>query len=94
MTARVNLLARVWYRRTGETAVDCSLDLVGDVARLVPYRWRRFHGVVAVLFGYFWRPCVLCDRPFGGHESGKSIPDPTEPHSEILVCSECSRRMP
>ena len=29
-------------------------------------RW--FNGCYAFLFGYFWLPCPLCGKKFGGHE--------------------------
>jgi hypothetical protein len=32
---------------------------------------RSFHQAYAWLFGYFWLPCPLCDRMFGGHECGE-----------------------
>lgn len=31
-------------------------------------RW--MHRVYAYFAGYFWAPCPICDRPFGGHEVG------------------------
>lgn len=36
--------------------------------RLVPYRLRWAHRWWASVAGYFWLPCPLCSRPFGGHE--------------------------
>jgi hypothetical protein len=63
-----------------------------DWARIVPYRWRRFHRDYATEHGFYWLPCVLCDRPFGGHESGDCIPDPMEgPGRGITICSQCTR---
>jgi hypothetical protein len=63
-----------------------------DWARLVPYRWRAFHRRYAARHGFFWLPCILCDRPFGGHESGDSIPDPTGPtNGGVAICSQCTR---
>lgn len=29
-------------------------------------RW--MHRIYARMFGYFWSPCPICRRPFGGHE--------------------------
>lgn len=29
---------------------------------------RFLHRLYAWLFGYFWEPCPLCGREFGGHE--------------------------
>lgn len=37
-------------------------------ACVVPYRLRWLHQAWAWLAGYFWLPCPLCGRPFGGHE--------------------------
>lgn len=31
---------------------------------------RRLHRLYAWLFGYFWLPCPICGRMFGGHETG------------------------
>lgn len=37
-------------------------------ARLVPYRLRRAHQFWAWRMRYFWLPCPMCGKPFGGHE--------------------------
>ena len=29
---------------------------------------RIFHRIYAAMFGYFWLPCPVCGRMFGGHE--------------------------
>lgn len=31
---------------------------------------RKLHQLYARVFGYFWLPCPLCSRMFGGHETG------------------------
>ena len=68
-----------------------------DRARLVPYAIREFHRGFATASGLFWLPCVLCDRPFGGHECGGSIPDPLAENLSpgatlrIMICSRCTR---
>lgn len=50
-------------------------------------RW--FHRLVAEVGGYFWIPCDVCGRAFGGHESGDwTIPHPGAPWVRRLVCSE------
>jgi len=37
--------------------------------KAILYQLPRFlHKFWAMLFGYFWMPCDLCQRPFGGHE--------------------------
>jgi len=69
-----------------------------DWARLVPYENRRWHWMYAKRHGFFWLPCPLCDRPYGGHESAGSIPDPMHPPKSpdgpwymIIICSQCTR---
>jgi hypothetical protein len=58
-------------------------------------RW--VHHARAELMGYFWAPCPLCGRHFGGHEwrdrDGKpaSIPDATEPGLAHGICPACTR---
>jgi hypothetical protein len=87
-------LAVAWYRRLGSTP-PLSEASTGprhaELARLVPYEYRAFHRGYAAAHGFFWLPCPLCDRPFGGHESGDSIPDPTrDPNSGLSICSQCT----
>jgi hypothetical protein len=31
-------------------------------------RWRWAHRLYAWIFRYFWSPCPICGRHFGGHE--------------------------
>ena len=51
----------------------------------LPLSFRVANHVYAWAFGYFWRPCPLCGRSFGGHEwrdrGGKpsSVPKPGKP---------------
>ena len=33
---------------------------------------RRLHQFYAWAFGYFWIPCPVCGRMFGGHEVGEA----------------------
>jgi hypothetical protein len=47
---------------------------------------------------YFWLPCPLCDRPFGGHEwrpvAGRccTVPDPLDgPGRSVGICPDCTR---
>ncbi|MFD9948816.1 hypothetical protein ACFWYW_46805 [Nonomuraea sp. NPDC059023] len=95
---RLSLLERVWYwkiRDTPPLATSYSRHLPSRYwARLVPYRWRRFHERYARRHGFYWLPCPLCDEPHGGHEGGKSIPDPGQgPQFGIIICSRCSLRL-
>lgn len=74
-------LQRLWYRRLGipaPAAVASCEPRSTDWVRLLPYRWRSVHRRHAEKHVYFWAPCILCRRPYGGHEAGASIPDPTD----------------
>jgi hypothetical protein len=88
---------RLWYRRLGLTpplAEGSSGPWHADWVRLLPYRWRCAHRAYAHALGFFWLACLLCDHPFGGHESGTAIPDPLRPQGGgvwIAVCSRCTR---
>jgi hypothetical protein len=89
-------LARIWYRRLGVTPPLAENRSWDDVFRLAPYGWRWFHRAVAESGGFFWLPCPLCDWPFGGHESGGTVPDPTKEPTEsgsygVMICSQCTR---
>ncbi len=57
---------------------------------------RTFHRVYAWLFGYFWLPCPVCGRMFGGHEihNINTTPLLTAPGTGKCVCPdpECSRK--
>lgn len=47
----------------------------------------------AIFHGYFWLPCPVCQRKFGGHEWARGnviFDNPSEPHKGSGVCSiEC-----
>jgi hypothetical protein len=93
---RPSLLARLWYWRIGIPAPlsESRHHWSADWVRLLPANWSRTHRRYAERHGYFWAPCVLCDRPYGGHQSAGSIPDPTYPeHSgrSVVICPRCTR---
>lgn len=76
-------------RRRGMTVPEMASDFPRGA--LIPYRWRGRHRRYAYLHGYFWLPCPLCNRPFGGHEIGDSIPDPTRPpNGGVMICPACT----
>lgn len=86
---------RMWYRRLG-IPVPLADAHVGPWhagwVRLLPYRWRGVHAAYARRYGFFWMPCPLCGRCFGGHESGGAIPDPLSgPGRGISICAPCTR---
>lgn len=82
--------ARIYRRRGMDIPTGHSGHAPG--AR-VPYRWRAWHRRYATLRGYFWLPCQLCDQPWGGHEIGDTIPDPTKgPGWGLMICPACTAK--
>jgi hypothetical protein len=72
-------------------------------ARVVPYRWRWAHRWFAWASRYFWLPCPLCGRAFGGHEfidgtagsipkPGYEPPGPYGPFRRVVICPACVTR--
>ncbi|HEY5989109.1 MAG TPA: hypothetical protein VIV12_22420 [Streptosporangiaceae bacterium] len=87
---------RRWHGPNTISGTPIGLDRFLFV-ELVPYRWRRLHHWYAACGGYFWLPCPVCGREFGGHEAravaGKpyEVPDPRRgPMSGRLICPECT----
>ena len=63
-------------------------------------RNRKLNRAYAKLGGYFWLPCPLCGKEFGGHEwrdiddKVSAIPDPDYPEGSgrgIGICPDCTR---
>ncbi|HUT59316.1 MAG TPA: hypothetical protein VNA25_15815 [Phycisphaerae bacterium] len=53
------------------------------------WRFRWLSWLYAYLFHYFWLPCPICGRQFGGHEW---LPDHAlmlSLHKGIAVCPNC-----
>lgn len=62
-----------------------------SVGALIPLPLRQVHRVWAEANGYFWLPCPLCRREFGGHEITDYIPDPVGgPGRSIGICPFCT----
>lgn len=55
--------------------------------------FRKLNELWAKFWHYFWLPCLLCGKYFGGHELGYSIyngiPKAGEPGVKTCVCPEC-----
>lgn len=46
---------------------------------------RALHKLYANLMGYFWLPCPVCKKYFGGHETtGASV-------GSWLICPRCAK---
>jgi hypothetical protein len=60
-------------------------------------RFRWLNRLRAWWGGYFWLPCDLCGREFGGHEwlirykLPASIPKPGHPGMGTGICPDCTR---
>lgn len=54
---------------------------------------RILHKIYAHLFYYFWKPCPICGREFGGHEKlgGVLFTREYAPNSYVVeaVCENC-----
>ncbi len=90
-------IERLWYRSLGiRPPLACCAPKHREAwVRLLPQAWTRIHERYARTNGFFWLPCVLCSRPYGGHQSGGRIPDPEYgPGSgrSIGICPRCTRR--
>lgn len=53
-------------------------------------RWRRKARRFALLHGFFWIPCPLCGKRFGGQEAAGSIPVDGRPGIDQAICPECT----
>jgi hypothetical protein len=87
-------LERVWCQRLNlpVPAGISKRPLLSLMVRLLPYRWRRLHHAYAGVMGYFWKPCPVCGREFGGHEAGGSFPVPVQGEGCVRrICSVCTR---
>jgi len=51
-------------------------------------KYRLYNRAYAFLRGYFWLPCPICGKKFGGHEGANSGLMNTL-HSGRMVCRDC-----
>lgn len=51
-------------------------------------RW--CHQLYAFIFRYFWFPCPVCDRYFGGHE-WRTMDVLTVNGEELAICPACGK---
>jgi hypothetical protein len=55
-------------------------------------RWT--HRWYAALFGYFWAPCLICKRPFGGHEILDNTASVQVGKDHHVICPVCAGLSP
>jgi hypothetical protein len=67
--------------------IDDWLDFSDSLGEKLPYHPRILNCVFACIFSYFWLPCPLCGKKFGGHEWTESIN--TSFASGQGVCPRC-----
>ena len=53
-------------------------------------RNRLVNWVYALACGYFWLPCPLCGRMFGGHEAARTTLRCSSPFIGQMVCWRCN----
>jgi hypothetical protein len=72
-----------------------STEALCGISRAIPYRCRRAHRAFAGTFGFFWIPCQLCGRNFGGHEwrdiDGNLSTRYDEAGKGTAICPVCTR---
>jgi hypothetical protein len=94
------LIERLWFRRLRlQPPRAVSPGFRGEKwARLVPMGLVAFHRRYATAHGLHWGPCVLCTAPYGGHQHGGGVPDPTMPPPGpygpwyyMGICPRCTR---
>jgi hypothetical protein len=51
--------------------------------------------IKALMGGYFWLPCPMCGKKFGGHEKGSDMLDPNDLFRGRMTCAdpECMKRV-
>ncbi len=49
---------------------------------------RTLNRIYAWLFGFFWLPCPVCKRMFGGHEAGFGALVSEDGKSARIVCDD------
>lgn len=59
-------------------------------------RLRTLNKVYAAVAGYFWLPCPLCEKEFGGHEwrdiDGKASSIPAAAGgNRVGICPDCTK---
>lgn len=56
-------------------------------------RNRMLNRAYAKLHGFFWLPCPICSKEFGGHEwgSNSSIRDMNDPCRGVGICPDCKK---
>jgi hypothetical protein len=54
-----------------------------------------FEKLKANMGGYFWLPCPMCGKMFGGHEKGTDMYDPVDLFRGRMTCAdpECKKRV-
>ena len=54
-------------------------------------RWRWLNWAYAMTHAYFWLPCPLCGRYFGGHEGADASYHPHSAFEGRMVCWRCDK---
>ena len=54
-----------------------------------------FERLKANMGGYFWLPCPMCGKMYGGHENGSDMLDPNDLFKGKITCAdpECIKRV-
>ena len=52
-------------------------------------KYRLYNWFKAFFSGYYWKPCPLCQKKFGGHENKDDCDLMTSQSSGTSACQEC-----
>ena len=65
-----------------------------SATKSIRMKHRFLNQIYAFAWGYFWIPCPVCGKMFGGHEHADgclhTIPS-DEPHIGYVICPDCAR---
>ena len=67
--------------------LDNKYDIAEKYGEKFNYKPRILNFVWAAWFGYFWLPCPLCNKNFGGHEWKESLN--ASDHTGVGTCPKC-----
>jgi hypothetical protein len=74
---------------------DIKIEKVKTTKSFKRMNHRFLNRIYAHLLGYFWKPCPICGKFFGGHEISyehlNTIPSKCDRHVGDIICPDCAR---
>lgn len=53
--------------------------------------FKLFHRIYAFIFGYFWLPCPICKKEFGGHQKNGILYTDYKLTTGKCICPNCAK---